>query len=426
MPVTVGHNGVVPLLIVGRGDPIATATTLASLSFDDPELTLPGYVVIVDDRPGYASSPALTDLAKRFGALSVAADEFAGWAAVDIGCDSVQAGPMMIVEAGVIVSPARLRACLAAVAHDPRLVFASKPSSPDVPFDVVVIDRRAWPRLPAFRGFGGIGDALQRHWHAAGLVVQDYNVDTPTEPANRISTVESRATTESLIRNALVAEHWLDGDHRLTVERLSQQFDPHAVESVSESYAIELASPFAELDAVYWLPGHVQQGGWPAAEAAFACAGIAQIVRRLPRIEVSLTGEVREAMTIAAIARRAVTRRWERVAIIEGAFEVGPFSDRPLPVLPAPGEGADVLFLDDTIGLDAFQQLTAVMLGPLALREIGEAVPRQLAAVGEWVAAGWSITRLLADRIGSDELSAATVETPLVRRVACIGLWSRW
>jgi hypothetical protein len=414
------------LLIVGRGDPVAVATTLASLSFDDPGLIAPGSVVIVDDRAGYASSGPLGDLAKRFGAQLVAADEFAGWAAVDIACDAVVSGPMVVVEAGVVMSPAPLRAAIAAVADDPLIVFVARSERRDVPYDLVVVDRAAWPRLPALRGFGGVDTALERHWRRSGHEVRVCDTVELNVLSARISTVDSRATPSSTIRNALVAEHWLDGDHAAVIDRLSTSFDPDTVQLVAAQCAAELASPVADLDAVYWLPEHAQRGGWPAARAAFARAGINQIVRRLPRIEVSLTGEVREAMIVATIARRAVTRRWDRVAIIEGAFEMGPFEDGAVSNLSDEIDTPDVLFLDNTVGSASIQHPGAVLLRPRAMSEIAEAVPRQLAAVGEWTQSGWNIARLLQDRISSNELTAATVQIPLIRRVECVGPWLRW
>jgi hypothetical protein len=410
------------IFIPCRGNPTAAATTLGALASDAPDLVAPGSVVLVDDRSGHTSTGALANLAGHYGAAVVAADEFAGWAAIDLAVGVAGPGSMMIVEAGVVVSVDAIRAARHAVEADAGVVYLAASDGDRFGFDAVVLDRSLWPQLPPLRGFGGVGDALERHWRARGLDVR------PLNGVRRTVLVEVAAKDAASIRNALVAEHWLDGDHGAVVRGLGERFDPELVAKVAERFAAELSAPMAGIDAIYWLPAGQARGGWPAAEAAFAAASIDQLVRRLPRLEVSLVGQLREALIVGTIARRAAMRGWSRVVIISGPFELGPFEGEPLPTaLTAPGLYAgDLLFLDDTVGATTIRHPLAAMLGPACLHMLATEIPARAGEVASMIDRGWRLDGLLAAAINAGAIKAATLDTPLIRHLAPAGDWLRW
>jgi hypothetical protein len=403
------------VLVVGRGSPVAAATTLATLAFDAAQLIQSSNVIVVDDRPGYASTGPLTDLARRYSARYVAVDEFTGWSAIDIGMDAVASGPMVIIEAGTLVRPAALLAALDDVARDPSLVYVVEAVGDDIPYELMILDRSAWPTLPAFRGFGGIGDTLERSWLSGGRTI--HRLDP------RLAGVEVRRCVDdrSLIRNVLIGEHWNDGDHQQAVSELANRFGRQVVDEVGQRLAGELASPLADADAIFWIPENSQRGGWPAAWEAFHGAGIEQLVRRLPRLEVSILGAVREVLMVGAVARRSLTRRWSSTVIIEGAFALC----RP-PDVGLGGGTADVVFLDDTTDLAGIAHPLAMMIRPPAAQLLAARLPQPIAEVIEWVESGGTVEDVIRNAIAERSLSASTRTPALIQRIPSQGPWLRW
>jgi hypothetical protein len=315
-----------------------------------------------------------------------------------------------------------VRAAAAAVTDNPALVFGVPAGSDAFPFDAVILDRRMWPSIPPWRGHGGVGDGLDRYWRRLGAEMR------LLPGAERTVDVDVIIDPVDAIRNTLITEHWLDGDHRETVDRLAAVHSPDLVTIGAQRYAEELASPLAGAEAVYWLPDHAARAGWPAAEQAFGARSVEQLVRRLPRLEVSLTGQLRAALILGAIARRSVTRGLARVVVIEGAFELGPFDgDEPPEALDSPKlYTGDVLFLDQTRGAVELGHPLAMMLGPAALHMLSTEIPLKVGELADFIDRGWRVDHLLGAALNAKALKGATLTSPLVRRIEPTGDWLRW
>ncbi|MGL5857950.1 MAG: hypothetical protein ACRC35_06020 [Angustibacter sp.] len=432
----------VTIAVAARGDARATATTLATLRWDAGPLLNDARLLVVDDRPGYQHSAAIAELASTYGGVLVASDEVEGWATIAVAVDSAAPGPLVLIESGVIPRPGALTAAVARVDQDPTAVTLTPAASDGaVPVEVVVCDRGRWPKLPPFRGFGGMdAEMLRRSWQAAGSRVRIGQLGVRTVDVDRLHGQPAAAA-----RNALLGVRWVGAD-RTAEATLRRRLGDGLVDAAVATLDREAASPLAAADAVYWLPHAQARAGWPAALAAFDVGGIGWLPRRLPRVEVSLTGEQRTAVTVGAIARRARLRGWSSVVVVEGQFGLaavgaGAFDDPPGDTSASgSGEGlgwrlgpraavaarpADVLVLDGQ-PWDSLRSPLAVQLGPRALAEVADAVPARSADVAAWVAAGGAVASVLQDAGAAGRLRAGTVRPPLVTRPPLAGAWLRW